>query len=458
MSSATPINEADSGRVRQRLGQDLASLQAELEQLQESETLLRRISSRCCIALDGRDPATDPVVERLRQALRKPAEPGTLRTLLNELTTAVEQMDELAAPAGNATVSPPAPPTEALALPRVLKDLLESIEFDTALQPRVAELALQLDRWAPDGDWGALIRSIAELVNVQSHGLQDSLLRFEQVFGRINHRLAEMFEHVAQDAMAFESAQHSGRTLEQQLLGEVTNLGDEVRRSSDLPSLQQQVERRLARIEDYMQEFRAREQDQSAVFQQRAEAMREKITELEKQATSLQRAMRQQKRKALIDPVTGIANRSAYLRQAEAFVQRAQRSGQPLCVAIWDIDYFKKVNDTYGHRAGDRALRLVGRQLAEGVRRSDFVARFGGEEFVMLLENMDLGQATPVLEGLRKTIAASPFHHKGEPVKLTISCGVSQLDASGDLDAAFERADAALYESKRSGRNRISLG
>ncbi len=449
MNAAVPIQEQSADYWRGRYVRELAGLQGRIEMLQETEELLRRLSTRCCIALQGKSRALDEVLLRLRDAMKSGGQAEPLRPLLAELGVAISHLDDAPVPDG-------APGTPDLLLPGLLRDLLGRIRFDEALQGQARALGERLEQCETAADLDGLIEAIAQLVNLQSHGLQNSLLQFEAAFGRINSRLGEMFEHVSRDAEAFEQVQESGRTLERQLLGEVGDLGEEVRRSDSLSRLQQQVEQRLQRIASHVEQFRVREREQSATYQQRARDMRERIRELEIQASSMQTAMRQQKRKALIDPLTGIPNRLAYRRRVGSYFQRAELNGWSLCLAIWDIDHFKQINDSYGHKAGDRALRLVGRKLAGSVRDCDFVARYGGEEFVMLLENSSRDQAVAMLDELRRTIAQTRFHHQGQPVKLTISCGVTELSPGDEYNAAFERADAALYEAKRGGRNRIS--
>ncbi len=444
-----PSQERNVDYWRGRYAQELAGLQGRIEVLQESEDLLRRLSSRFCIALQGHSDELDAVISPLRDALKVTGPPEPLRALLADLSATISQLDM--APAGAVDASVPDP-----LLLDVLRSLLERIQFDDALRGQARALGERLEQCEKSVELNDLIDAIAELVNRQSHGLHNSLIQFEAAFGRINSRLGEMFQHVVEDAQALEQAQESGRTLERQLMGEVGDLGEEVRQSTSLAFLQQQVDQRLQRIESHVKAFRAREREQSAAWQARAQGMRERISELEEQASSMQAAMSRQKRKALVDPLTGIPNRLAYRRRVGAYLQQAEPCAWSLCLAIWDIDHFKRINDSFGHKAGDRALRLVGRKLARSVRAHDFVARYGGEEFVMLLENATRDQAVATLDALRKAIAATPFHHQGQPVALTLSCGVTQLEPGDDFDVAFERADAALYEAKRGGRNRIS--
>ena len=116
------------------------------------------------------------------------------------------------------------------------------------------------------------------------------------------------------------------------------------------------------------------------------------------------------------------------------------------------------INDGYGHLAGDKVLKLIASELSKRLRKTDFMARFGGEEFVLLIPATPLAGGQQLLETLREAIEACPFHFKGEPVTITLSGGITAFSSGDQVDQAFKRADQALYRAKGSGRNRIELG
>ena len=155
----------------------------------------------------------------------------------------------------------------------------------------------------------------------------------------------------------------------------------------------------------------------------------------------------------MIDSLTGAHSRYAYESRLEEEFQRWQRHAQPLTFSIWDIDSFKKINDEYGHDAGDRLLRGVADIFAHNKRAEDFFARIGGEEFVLLLPMTVLETARGVTDKLRQAIETAAFRHHGAPVPVTISCGLTEFRQGDTAAAAYERADRALYQAKESGRN-----
>ncbi len=159
---------------------------------------------------------------------------------------------------------------------------------------------------------------------------------------------------------------------------------------------------------------------------------------------------------SLTDPLTGVGNRRRLDQAIVVEVSRADRTGGKLCALMADLDHFKRVNDVHGHEAGDRVLATFGDLLRRRTRATDIVARFGGEEFVVLMPNTDMEQAVAIAERIREAIAACRVEPLPDPV--TASFGVVELVAGEQANALLRRADTALYEAKQSGRNRVVAG
>ena len=159
---------------------------------------------------------------------------------------------------------------------------------------------------------------------------------------------------------------------------------------------------------------------------------------------------------ALTDPLTQLPNRRAFKLELNRLVEHVDPERSLGCVAMFDFDHFKQVNDTYGHEAGDRVLREFGRIAIATVRGGDVVSRIGGEEFAVLLRHASLEQAVIVCERLRTAIEEMVIMVEGRPVRVTASGGVAFI-GDGDAEDVLRSADAALYEAKRDGRNRLRL-
>ena len=157
---------------------------------------------------------------------------------------------------------------------------------------------------------------------------------------------------------------------------------------------------------------------------------------------------------SLTDPLTGVGNRRRLEQALTAEIGRAERTGGTLCAFMTDLDHFKRVNDTYGHDAGDRVLAAFSDMLRRCTRVSDVVARYGGEEFVVLMPGADLAQACGIAERVRETCSACCIEPLPDPV--TASFGVAELAAGEAGRDLLRRADAALYRAKQAGRNRVA--
>ncbi|WP_271103121.1 GGDEF domain-containing protein [Pseudomonas tohonis] len=174
---------------------------------------------------------------------------------------------------------------------------------------------------------------------------------------------------------------------------------------------------------------------------------------------SLRKALEEELRQlAFRDPLTGALNRRAFAERAEQERLRSARQFSSLCLAIFDLDHFKQINDTYGHAVGDQVLQRFAGLCQRGIRRTDQFARFGGEEFVLLLPDTHQGQASALLGRLREQWAGERLDTPLGTLQSTVSIGLVQIDDEAPLEAWLERADTALYRAKSEGRNRLVVG
>jgi diguanylate cyclase (GGDEF)-like protein len=168
---------------------------------------------------------------------------------------------------------------------------------------------------------------------------------------------------------------------------------------------------------------------------------------------------------SITDPLTSLYNRRYFFERANAELARAARYNTPVSLFIYDVDHFKELNDTYGHLAGDLALKVIAAASEKVMRKIDILARYGGEEFVCMLPETNLAEAQIAAERVRHKIEASPFEYQGKRLTITASFGVGSLAQLGPQEASPEdilqliirHADDALYKAKASGRNRVCI-
>ncbi|MDM8348899.1 GGDEF domain-containing protein [Pseudomonas sp. sp1636] len=281
---------------------------------------------------------------------------------------------------------------------------------------------------------------------------------FEGYLKQLNDRLAT-FQGGLQDAHdGYADSLSAARELDSELRQQVDGLHSSVQQATDLPSLKGLVESRLNDLLGTMEQYRHQRDEREQRVAGRLQTLVERVANMEQEAKGFRQHLEEQRQKALLDPLTGLANRAAWNERLALEVARWQRYGGELLLAVVDIDHFKRINDGYGHLAGDKVLKIIAGELHKRLRTTDFIARFGGEEFALLIPATPLAGGLQLLETLRAGIEACPFHFKGERVTITLSGGVSAFAAAERGEQVFERADQALYRAKRGGRNRIEPG
>ena len=176
--------------------------------------------------------------------------------------------------------------------------------------------------------------------------------------------------------------------------------------------------------------------------------LQEKISALETQLEDAQAQSRE-------DFLTKTATRKAFVEELERFENEYQKNGLDYCVCFFDIDHFKKINDAYGHDAGDTVIASVAKTLLKASRKEDIVSRYGGEEFVVLLPGLSLEQSVEFASRVRTTLKNSKFLYKEERISVTISCGAAVRSAYQSSAAALEASDKMLYEAKQNGRDQV---
>lgn len=185
-----------------------------------------------------------------------------------------------------------------------------------------------------------------------------------------------------------------------------------------------------------------------ALTRERAQRAEDRVSQLQLELEALSREMRH-------DQLTGVLNRRGLEEMFRKECANAERHDRGLCVALLDIDNFKKINDTYGHQAGDDALVHLATVIRHNLRPNDTVARLGGEEFVILYPESTLQEATAALTRLQRQLDRSFVPADGAKLRITFSAGVSPWQAGEPLEIVLKRADAAMYEAKHNGKNRV---
>jgi diguanylate cyclase len=229
-------------------------------------------------------------------------------------------------------------------------------------------------------------------------------------------------------------------------------LGEQnARLADDLTSLKQSSEREeILRLLHLIIAHTERIQDGVEISQRELTEARHALEQMQAELIEARQQLNE-------DPLTGALNRRGLDQTLAREVARTQRNKGKLCLAMLDLDYFKRVNDNYGHEVGDQLLVHFAAQARSVLRKSDALIRYGGEEFTMLLPDTDMPGARHVLSRLQMLASKSPMTSQGKPIKLTFSAGIATLRAQENGHSLLHRADEALYAAKLAGRNCIKL-
>jgi len=431
---------------KQKYRDSLVEMEAEEVRWRHVEQVLRRLVGRLCAAGMGVNPQLDDELIALAAANRRNADADELARLAESLTTTVVAVDA-ACPVP--TITFPATDTKSRL---AIKSLLERLAAGDPKNPAAALIA-ELATAKNDSALANVITRAADLIQGHSEQLRGERLQIAEILAEVTKRLDEMAGYLSDSNRANRSHFEDTQTYNDTVMSQMRELTDEVAGATELGVLQTLVNARLESVARHVSNFRAREESRLLEVNGRAERMRTRIAELEREASDLHSRLDSEKQGARIDPLTGIANRKSFEERFAQEIAQTPHADLAVVMLLWDLDNFKIVNDSYGHRAGDRVLQSVAACFMAAVRGNDFVARIGGEEFVMLLSGTKLAPAMLIANQVRSAVEALRFHFRGTPVRVTVSCGVTELLGNDAAEAAFDRADSALYRAKRNGKN-----
>jgi diguanylate cyclase len=438
---------ADSDDWKQKYRDSLIEMEAEEARWRQVEQVLRRLVGRLCAAGMGVNPKLDDELKALAKANRRNADAEELGRLAESLTTTVVAVDAVS-PIPTITFAATEIHTR-LAIKSLLERLPVGHEGNSVAQALITELATAKN----DAAVASIVTRAADLIHERSEQLVRERALTAGILAEVTKRLDEMAGYLTDSNHANRSRYDDTESYNDTVMSQVRALSEEVGSATEMGVLQSLVNARLERVATHVSAFRAREELRLREASGRAESMRSRIAELERETGELHSKLDSEKQGARIDSLTGIANRKSFEERIALEIARKPGPEPAVIMLLWDLDNFKLINDSYGHRAGDRVLQSVAACFMAAVRGNDFVARIGGEEFVMLLAGTKMAQAMLIANQIRSAVEALRFHFRGAPVRVTVSCGLSELQEFDGADTAFDRADTALYRAKHSGKN-----
>ncbi|MEM6484753.1 MAG: diguanylate cyclase [Pseudomonadota bacterium] len=292
------------------------------------------------------------------------------------------------------------------------------------------------------------IRQIINRINSDKHALAE-LVR------EVGAELSQISEALLEDRQGLQDGREGLTRLQGVMNAGVERIEAQIDEQDDIDELKAGIGATLGEIKVGLSEFIESDQQRLTDAETRNVALEEQVLSIQTEAEELRKSLESNREKLLHDTLTGAGSRLAYDEALASELSRFRRHGQSFCLALLDIDFFKRVNDTFGHSAGDKALQMVAKIVGDRVREADGVYRVGGEEFALLLPTTELDKAKTLVEALRQAVEHSEFHYDSKPVSITLSAGLTNVLQADTAVTLFDRADDALYRAKESGRNRI---
>jgi diguanylate cyclase len=302
-------------------------------------------------------------------------------------------------------------------------------------------------------NWYELVSTLEEIGVIVLAALDRGQGEFQEFLLGISKRLEEAHHVVDISRQNHTQRQRDDDTLNLTVRSEVQHMQMQVAVATQLDLLKTTVGTRLDVIVGALDQHRISSRQRQQEHEQQLGILTERLRDMEAQSAAIEKRMVEQQRLALLDTLTQLPNRQAYEQRIVEESERWKRYRRPLTLAVCDLDHFKLINDQFGHLAGDKVLRILAKTLRARLRKSDFIARFGGEEFVILLPETDRNAAQRALETLREAVAQCPFHFRDQPIAVTVSIGIADFVDGSSPETVFERADAAMYRAKEAGRN-----
>ncbi len=337
----------------------------------------------------------------------------------------------------------------------VFLEILESLGFPPNLSARVQQLKEQLTKGLDANSIKNMTESVVALVVDMRSALENEKAELESFLQQLTQRLTELEAMVGGVESHRLASLVGGRQLDAVVKAEVNDIETTVQTSTDLNHMKSAIQISLDNIREHLAEQREHEEAQQESLEDELNGLTLQLQRMEAESQLLKERLAKERIEALTDPLTGAPNRLAYEQRVAQEFARWQRYKHPFTMVVCDVDHFKKINDTYGHKAGDRALIAIVKTIEFHLRETDFLARVGGEEFVVLLAETTQEGAKSVAEKLRKSVELSEFVYQGQPVPVTISGGFAEFRPGDTVDEVYLRADKALYRAKNSGRNKF---
>ena len=436
------------------------------ERLQKTEQIYRRYLPYILELVIDKKTSVSPLLKDLKDSLKKKASLGRIEHILKKIQDGIYRED----PDGGKNTDKKTSFFSGI-LKKTPRD--DFSEFKKEYIDFIDSLKASVDKNYTD-KLNSLSKKITEVSNWGDiNDIHDDLFSFikqyideisadrEKIAAFVQEIIKKIFDIQANIDKSHENNKEnekSNKNFSLILDKEMGELKHSLDISKSLEDLKSRVSGTLTNIESALKNKKAKDQAIKESADNNRAAFQSGFAQLKNELAKATKHSKELEIKLNRDPLTGAFNRRAYNKRIEDEMDRFLRYGTIFSMLMLDVDYFKKVNDNYGHAVGDKCLQEIIKRAGPYLRKSDMLARYGGEEFVVIMPETDGKGALAVAEKIRQTIEKLEFIYKKDVVKVTVSIGVSQVK-EGDKTASdiFDRADTAVYQAKEGGRNMVVL-
>lgn len=300
-----------------------------------------------------------------------------------------------------------------------------------------------------------LLDSFLEVFDIINKDLIQERNTAKAFLSTLSTTLSSVQNAVQTTVASTDEAKTKHNILNQKLKKNITEMAAGLNSANSLVDMKIDINEKLKNIAASLEEKTTFEIAQFKEMSANLSKMQEKVSQLEIQGKSFEKLIQEQQARSYQDALTKLGNRAAFDDYFAQQMVRFHNAPFELAIVVLDLDNFKRINDTYGHTAGDKTLQVIASTLTKSVTKKEFVGRYGGEEFVMIFSNINQEELIKKLNNIRLKVARLPFKFKNDKVSMTMSIGATHITSADNVHIAFERADVALYQAKENGKNQV---
>jgi diguanylate cyclase len=300
-----------------------------------------------------------------------------------------------------------------------------------------------------------VLHHLVDIFDVIVADFKDEKNSAENFLTNLSATLTKVQSAVKETIASQKNSRLTNDKINLKLQGQLTDMTGIVEKALSLNQVKEDINEKLQCIASTLEQKSKFEQQNHQQLADKLNEMSAKVEQLEQQSKVFEDKLAEQQKKGMQDALTKLANRAAFDEFFAKAIVRFHHKPFDLALVVIDIDDFKKINDTYGHTAGDKTLQVIAKTIVKKVSKATFVGRYGGEEFVLIYSKTKEEILTAELNALNEFVARLPFKFKSHKVSITLSIGVTHIKSDDNMQTAFERADQAMYKAKKQGKNQV---